>query len=465
MGWLDFNSKTKPIERTISEEFQTQQGIEIGQKARLLFPKIVLVSDKSIIKANSNSTALLSDKTIKAIAESTFLIENGLVAKADIIKKIKVGLHLFEVKSAININSDLIDDLSYTAMVMKCSGYSPKKCSLLLISDKFRKGKPINELFTEKDCTIQVLLRSNQFLAQKTSIISLNSKTVPAPQLTIACRNCNYAEQCVCKGVEHHIFDLPRLSKSKLLLLASNKISCINDIPKAFELTDMQKRVRQCVQKNSCYVGQNLRNDFDKIITPIYYLDFETAATTLPLYDHVAPYEPIPSQYSIHILFNSDSEPQHKEYLASHKNDCRKEFAENLIKDIGKTGSVMVYSGYEQRIISSLAQLFPELSSALRKILPRLVDLKKIIENNYYHPDFHGSFSIKKTLPALVPEMSYDGLAIRKGDDASALFAMMVLGKIEGNKLTEVRNNLLKYCEQDTFAMVKLHQALLKFKP
>ncbi|KAA3597444.1 MAG: hypothetical protein DWQ06_13655 [Calditrichaeota bacterium] len=42
--------------------------------------------------------------------------------------------------------------------------------------------------------------------------------------------------------------------------------------------------------------------------------------------------------------------------------------------------------------------------------ISRLVDFEKIIKGGIYHPKFYGSSSIKKTLPALVPEMTYEGI-------------------------------------------------------
>jgi predicted RecB family nuclease len=149
------------------------------------------------------------------------------------------------------------------------------------------------------------------------------------------------------------------------------------------------------------------------------------------------------------------------EYLADPpEKDCRRELAENLIKALEEEGSIIVYSGFEKTIITKLSGLYPELSEKLNLILDRLVDLEKIIRNNYYHPDFHGSTSIKKTLPVLVPGMSYKNLRIAEGDTAMVTFALMAQGKYDRNEIIEIRKNLLTYCEQDTRAMVELHKRL-----
>lgn len=89
-----------------------------------------------------------------------------------------------------------------------------------------------------------------------------------------------------------------------------------------------------------------------------------------------------------------------------------------------------------------------------------MVDLEAIIRKNFCHPDFHGSTSVKVTLPVLVPEMSYHDLEIGDGDSASAAFAYLALGRYTDEEEKEVKKNLLTYCAQDTMAMVKLHQRL-----
>jgi hypothetical protein len=48
------------------------------------------------------------------------------------------------------------------------------------------------------------------------------------------------------------------------------------------------------------------------------------------------------------------------------------------------------------------------------------VDLLPAVRNHVYHPDFGGSFSLKDVLPAMVPELRYDTLAIGDGETTSS---------------------------------------------
>ena len=70
-----------------------------------------------------------------------------------------------------------------------------------------------------------------------------------------------------------------------------------------------------------------------------------------------------------------------------------------------------------------------------------------------------GKHSIKKVLPALIPDMSYDDLDIQEGGTASNTFKSMIEGTFDGDE-NEVRKQLLEYCKLDTFSMVKILEKL-----
>lgn len=112
-------------------------------------------------------------------------------------------------------------------------------------------------------------------------------------------------------------------------------------------------------------------------------------------------------------------------------------------------------------MLKALQKKFPYLENKIEDTISRLIDLKIIIENNYYHPDFYGSYSIKNVLPILIPEMSYEDLPIKNGDEAIAVFSKMVKNDLTIDQVKNLRKQLLDYCYQDTLAMVKIHKKLL----
>ena len=468
LGWLLRSGQS--IEQlskealTLGEQFRMDQGIEIHNRARQLYPDGTLVQRRDMVIASQETMNLMSNSNISTILEATFLIDD-YVTKADVLRRKDSSWHLIEVKSSVNDRDEFIDDMAYTVMVIEHAGFNLSTISLLLISKDYRRGMADKDLFVEIDHTDEVLDRVKLFESVCDQIKEITGALIkPEPELKRDCKNCPLFAECLGKGIENHILEIPRLHQTKFDRLKDLGIVCIEDIPNEFPLTDNQVRVRNCVIARKPFVDSQLRSALETISWPAFYLDFETVMTAIPLYPDIAPYTQLPTQYSIHKCSGIGHITDHREYLANPTRDCRRELAENLIKDLEHSGSIIVYSNFEADVISKLGRLYPDLVDKLSLLIERMTDLEKIINKNFYHPDFHGSISIKRTLPVLVPEMSYDELEIADGDSASAAFAYLVLGKyVEETEAKSVKRNLLDYCKQDTLAMVKLHEKLYEY--
>ena len=174
--------------------------------------------------------------------------------------------------------------------------------------------------------------------------------------------------------------------------------------------------------------------------------------------------------------FDDDRSFGHFEFLASTPNsdenvdyirntlpEIRIHFLNQLLLDIGDHGSILVYSSYEKTRLRELAIDFPEYKGGIDAVISRLVDLAEPFrKKHYYHHKMQGSYSIKYVLPALVPELSssYSDLEIGSGDKASTIFHELLTGTFQGNNIT-ARENLLTYCQLDTWAMVKILHVLI----
>ncbi|HUO08339.1 MAG TPA: DUF2779 domain-containing protein [Phycisphaerae bacterium] len=420
------------------------------------------------VEAAAKQTALLMlNEDVTTIFEACFN-SDGYTARADILCRISAGWHLIEVKSDVNDSPELLDDLSYTAMVMNKCGVKIAKASLLLLSKEFRLGMPNSKLFVEVDHTAQVQERVVAFSSQWPAIRdAILGPTKPEAKLTWICKNCGFFEQdCVGHGIKDHIFDLPRLRDGKFSDLMQQGFQTIHQIPANFALTEKQSLVRSCVQQGRAHITEAIATELAKVSWPAYYLDFETLMAAIPFYENVAPYTQVPTQYSIHVCSAPGIVTGHHEFLADPARDCREELAKQLIADAGTIGSIVAYhAAFEKTVINALAANFPALATSLLALTARIIDLEAILIASYYHPDFRGSYSIKVTLPVLVPAMRYDGLAIGDGDTAVAMFARMAQGKCSAEETAKIRSDLLTYCKQDTLAMVKLHERLVALSP
>jgi hypothetical protein len=195
---------------------------------------------------------------------------------------------------------------------------------------------------------------------------------------------------------------------------------------------------------------------------PLYFLDYETLMSLVPYFDGHRPYQQVPFQYSLHILQSADAELEWREYLHRDNSDPARPLTEQLIKDIGDNGTVLVwYEGFEKARNKELGDMFPEYKQAMDAINDRVIDLMLPFKNKWYDdPRCEGSASIKKVLPVLCPELSYKNLGIQEGGSAQRLWMEAVLDDKRTNEKEQILADLLDYCKLDTFAMVEIYKVL-----
>jgi len=460
-AWLAKNLDSAPP--SVGDLMRMAEGQEVHKRSRCLYPSGVFAGNPTKTKS------LLDSGTAKVIFEAAFEVD-GFAARADVILPTRNGVHLVEVKSSLHddeeVKDELIDDLAFTAMVLRKAGYRIAKAELVLLSRDWRLGMPESELFVGSDHTRAVLSRASEFEKLAASVAkAVLGKKSPAATVILGCKGCGYFEtECLGKDLEDPIFDLPRLSLKKFAALKDEAALTIGSIPLDFGLTDSQERVRQAVisGKPSCDRSA-LKALMDEVIWPAVYLDFETVKTALPLWPGVAPHEQVVTQYSIHVCDRLGKINHHCEHLADASGDRRRELAQRLLADAAGEGSIVAYhASFEKTVIANLAERFPDLRKPLRGLLDRMFDLERVFTTAYYHPAFRGSSSIKIVLPVLIPSMGYDGMEISDGDAAIAAFANLAAGSCDPQQEASTRLALLAYCEQDTLAMVRLHEKMAR---
>jgi hypothetical protein len=110
-----------------------------------------------------------------------------------------------------------------------------------------------------------------------------------------------------------------------------------------------------------------------------------------------------------------------------------------------------------------LAEAFPVHAGWIEKVKRRVVDLLEPFQSfDYYHPDQHGSASIKAVLPVLTGR-SYGDLEIQEGGQASLEYLRVHFADVPEAERQQVRRQLEDYCGQDTEGMVWIVDALRQF--
>jgi predicted RecB family nuclease len=445
-------SETTPAQQAL---FDT--GHEVGELARDRYPGGVLIGEEHdrLKEAMQSTRESLKSSSIPAIYEATFAYD-GVLIRADILERSGNGAwNLIEVKSGTKVKDENLEDVAIQHYVLKGFGFEIEQAGILNLNKEYvyEGGKlDLEALFKFTDLKEDAVNRQEEVATRIAELKCILQQTEPPiVDPSRHCRNpygCDFYDHCTKNTPEHWVMELSGIKEGRLNMLAEMGITDIRDIPNPFPLSALQARIRECVINETDYVGSDLKTSL-------------TEAPAIPRYPNTSPYQMLPFQCSDHIL-SKDGTITHKEYLCGEDKDPREEVAQTLLEALGDEGDICTYGNYEKRVISELADHLPHYRDRLQTLLPRCRDLLTRIRRGYYHPQFHGSFSLKDVLPVLVPSMSYENLPIQEGSMAGLEYLRMIDPNTPSHEKERIRKDLLEYCGQDTLAMVRIREELLK---
>jgi len=459
-----------------SKDARMATGTEIGELARGLFGDY---SDMTIKRADgrlditamvSQTQSCLNDGT-EVICEAAFLYDGNYCA-VDILKKERNGWSINEVKSSTDADKEVYaQDVAFQKWVLTQCGINVVGTNLVCIDNTYVLGDEldIHGLFSIEDISEAVAQEYPKVSSYiKEAKNTLSSDTEPSDDLDICCHkpyDCAFWEYCSRNLPKPSVFNLYRMP-------FKNKIQHYHDGNVSFEqlrshqLSDKQKLQVECTLADSTYINkEEIRKFISTLHYPLYFLDFETEQPAIPKYKGTHPYQQIPFQYSLHIIDYPGGPLIHKEFLGESGQDPRRAIAEQLCEDIPMDVCSLAFNmTFERSRLKELAETFPDLSAHLLNIRDNMLDLLTPFQAGYYYvPAMNGSFSIKKVLPALFPndpELDYHNLDgdVHNGGEAMNIYPQIQFMTPEEQQ--RARHSLLKYCELDTYAMVKIWQLL-----
>lgn len=275
---------------------------------------------------------------------------------------------------------------------------------------------------------------------------------------------------------------------------------------------------------------------------PLHFIDFETSVAPIPFFAGRKPYQTTAFQFSHHVM-HEDGRVEHKnQFLDATPGVCPNvKFLRALKEALSlDEGTIFRWADHENSVLLQLRRQVledpqpPEDASDLIAFIehitsrevdgsklhgPRtMVDLRRVAEHYYFHPDTNGSSSLKKVLPAVMksssslkalygkpvygtaempslnftspmvwwqesdqgvidpykllppvfPEMDVEEQErqenslppeIREGGSAMAAFALLQESSVQAEKRNYIVGALLRYCELDTLAMVMTLQS------
>lgn len=467
--WHRFNQKEAIPAPDALTQTVFDQGHQLGNLAKRMFPDGIEVGAGTI---DLDQTVALTREALelrRPLFEAAFASRLAY-ARVDIL--VPVGADrwdLYEVKSSTSAKPVYVHDLALQRRVLHDAGVKLRRCILVYVNKNFVRHGDIDpqEFFIREDMTDAVdelLPHVEDHLDLMADIISLDE----SPEVSIGphCDSpytCPIHDRCWSFLPEDSVFTLARIGAKGVKLLEQG-ITGIRQIPTSFKLSPTQQLQREAVVTGKPHIDRTAITTFLKRLKhPLYYLDFETFAPAIPMFDGDGPFEAVPFQFSLHIQQAPGAEPQHCMYLAEGTGDPRREFIERLRATLGEHGSVVVYNAqFEKGVLTRCAERIPEFAPWVNRVKHRMIDLLTPFKSfRVYHPQQRGSASIKAVMPAFTGR-GHDELEIHEGGTASMEFVRVNFGDVSHTERQRVRRQLEEYCGRDTEGMVWLVDALRK---
>lgn len=439
-----------------------RMGTEVGLAAHAIFPGGVLVGAPGAAAVDHDTAVrqterLMADASVPAIFEAAFEYE-GVRIRVDLLERLggkragtSSGWGLREVKSSSKVKRpQQLWDLAIQSWVLEGCGLEVDSAEIVHVNGDFVRGSGEID-WTSYFRRVELIEELDGAGVDGVDDVdarveamhgTLAEREAPQREPGSFCKRphpCNYWESCTAgKSASWFVMQTGASAKRKA-------------------------RMNEVAESGRPWFSGELASLLSVASPPVWALDFEAIGPAIPFFEGTRPYQALAFQWSLDRLA-ADGEVEHREYLASGREDPRPGVARSLVDALGKDDApVLVYSGYEKRCLRDLAERSPEYAEGLEAIERRLFDLLPIVRAHVYHPDLLGSFTIKKVGPAFAPAVAYDDLSgVADGMAALGAFAEIVKGELGDAEEERLRAELLLYCGRDTQALLELFRALVR---
>lgn len=476
-AWL---SKHKREWYKPSEEMKAvmKNGNEVGDLAMGLFGEFVEVT---VLKDDGTpDIPKMLERTRQEIEKGTDVIceasfdYNGLYCAVDILKKTDKGYAIYEVKSTTRYDKvEYVWDLAYQKSVLTRCGINVDGVYLVYLSASYERGDKLclDALFNIEDMSYRIRnMHVETDIAFAERIIE--NPTEPDIDLSKACEKphaCPYWDYCTRSLPTPSVFNLYKMGFDKKLELYRDGAYSLGDVAgmKCSENKVRRHQINAQLDDSYTYVDKSgIKKFLSKLSYPMYFLDFETMMSAVPVFKGTHCYQHVPFQYSLHYIESENGELLHKEFLAQSGVDAREEIARQLCENIPANACVIAYyKTFECARLTELADEFPKYAQHLLTLSKNTVDLLEPFSKGYcYNAAMGSSFSIKSVLPALFPsdpDLDYKELSgVHNGNEAMNIYPE--IANMNEEDALRAREELLAYCKLDTLAMVKVWQKLVE---
>lgn len=437
-------------------------GREVGELARTLYDDgdgALIPWEGGAAHALEKTARLLERGPRQPVFEAT-VEYRGVLVRIDLLVPHGEKWRLVEVKSAARVKDEYAFDCALQAWVFEGAGHPLDGIALAHVDNRFEYpgDGDYRGLLVEKDMAEEVAALApsvGDWVRRARDAADGDEPPVPVGKHCFSPHRCPFVAYCWPLDADYPLFGIPRADKAKLAEFVAAGYHDVRDVPPS-ALTAGQRRVQRAARAGKAERVPGAAAALAALGYPRYYLDVETVAPAVPIFPGTRPYQALPFQWSCHYEA-APGELAHAGFLDLTGEAPMRRVAESLLRALGREGPVFTYSSYERQVIRDLARRYPDLAPALDALLARLVDLRLLTERHYYHPEMHGSWSLKALLPHIGADIDYRELeGIQLGTDASEGYLEAIAATTESVRRAELEAQLERYCRYDTVALVRL---------
>ena len=464
--WLEsFRPELSEVDASAQARFDT--GHQVGDIARELFgPGILIGHVHELDLAIAETTRLVTERRGITLFEAAFRY-GGVLVRADVLRPADGGHDLIEVKASTAVKDYQIDDCAIQAWVIKNAGVPLRRIHLAHVDSRFvYQGKgDYQGLLVAEDVTGAVSDRMREVPDWVERLKGVLLGTEPTINTGEHCHkpfDCPFFDYCRAQepaGPEYPVTILPRAGELARTLQEEGYID-LCEVPASRLVNPLHRRVHAASISHQPFMDPEAGAAMRRLAYPRYYLDFETVDFAVPKWIGTRPYQQIPFQWSCHVE-QRDGSIAHDMFLDLTGAPPMRAFAESLLAVLGDSGPILVYNmAFEKTRILELAAMFSDLAAPLNALIPRIVDLLPITREYYYHPAMKGSWSIKKVIPTIAPDLDYGNLEnVASSGDAPLAYLEATHPATTAARSADLDAALRRYCANDTLAMVRLAEA------
>lgn len=430
----------------------------------------MLMADGYAVEAQVHEWVGSWDRPEELRFQQTYNSDDGLLARTDLVRLLDDGrIDLYEVKSSTSLKSQLgnhVEDAAFQVIATERAGVKVRNVYVIHVDKTYVRDGDIDpsKLLTVVDVSDQVREMIDYVIpdiAKAQTFLGLDA----IDETGCDCRfkgsvsnHCATFDHFNTDIPDQSIYLLPRLSAKKTKVFVDEGRLALSRIGED-EASPTQRPVLQAAKQGAPVINEDgILGFLESLEWPLYFYDYETFKSAIPISDGIRAHQQVPVQVSIHKL-DADGTITHFEY------QCRASgqqggLVEFMDQSIGSDGSLVSWNkSFEMTCNRDLAAQFPRCATTLNDMNDRTVDLMDVFKRDYVDIGFEGSTSIKKVLPVVCPHLSYDGMAVSDGAGAMAAW-LSTTEEPNPERKQVMEQDLLKYCKLDTHAMVETHKFL-----